>query len=269
MTKWLPATLIAVALSALLLAGCGGSQSAQTGTAPQPAVTDSSGTGAAPAADNGATQADVPTLTPVATPTVPSAPPTTLGVNAKVLFKANFGSGSLDGWTFLNLGIVDEPTASWIIQDGRLVQNGDSLGRPADFETVAKAGSDKWQNYTYTAQLLSTGGDLLGVTFRHSDAGFYRVVLAAKAPNSVAKLSLEKVVDGHATVIAEDASWPGYDTNKWYAISVSVVGTGIKVSVAGQQVFDVKDSSLSQGAIGLYAVANGGASFNNVAVTEN
>jgi hypothetical protein len=268
MTKWLPATLIAVFLSAALLAGCGASPSAQSGSTPQPAVTDNQPVGAAPTGDSGVTPADVPAQPESTMPPVPSVPPSTQAVGPNTLFQSNFTNGTLDGWTFLNPSDPYADQASWIIQDGKLVQNGDSTGAPADFETVAKVGSNQWQNYTLDAQLLSTGGDLVGVTFRHSGAGFYKLVMASSGSGGP-RLSLSKVINGQETVISQDASWPGYNVNQWYPVRVSVNGSAISVSIAGQSVFSVKDSSLTQGAVGLYAVANGGASFSDIVVTKN
>ncbi|MCL5256551.1 MAG: DUF1080 domain-containing protein [Chloroflexi bacterium] len=274
MTKWLITAPITLAITALLLAGCGAAPpSADSGSQPVAAVTQTADGYAAtptatPAPGDTTVQADVPTMTVVPTPAVPPVAKPMLPQGANVLFSADFDNGSMNGWTIVNPSDPYGEPALWAVREGHLIQNGDASGELSGVDTIAKAGNEGWTNYTLSAQLLGTSGDLMGLTFRQTSAGYYQLVMAGKPNTGQPGIWLEKVVGGKTTRLAESSSWAGYDANTWYPVSVTVQGSSIKVSVANQQLFDVNDTSLPSGAIGMYATANGGAWFDNVLVTK-
>jgi hypothetical protein len=77
---------------------------------------------------------------------------------------------------------------------------------------------------------------------------------------------LERKVGGVFTILAED--FVSYVIGQWYDVRVEVTGSNIGIYVNGVEIFNVTDSSLGSGMIGLYSWGNTGANFDDVQVTQ-
>jgi hypothetical protein len=192
-------------------------------------------------------------------PAAPALPAAT----GQVLFTDSFSGQILKGWH--NRA---DTVGQWkVLSSGVLQQDGsDSDGNMSDEDSVLVTDDAGFSNGTLEAQVFPTSGDPVGVVFRSTDAGYYRVWLAANLPNSKPKAYLQKVVNGQAQDIAVNTTWKGYEFAQWQNIQVVTSGNHITVSVGGTQLFDTTDSSFASGSVGVWTVASRGAKFDNVRV---
>lgn len=193
--------------------------------------------------------------------TVPDAPALP-AAQGPVAFQEDF-SGGLGKWE-----TVGTAAATWGARDGRLQQWGDATGEPVDEPSVLANKSIALADGKVEAQVFPTAGDAVGVVFRGSDAGYYRLDLYPNLPNNSAKAVLYKIAASGPEKIAETAatSWKGYEYNTWQLVTVDLAGGSIQVSVGGTQVLSANDSSLKGGWAGVWTLANTGAQFDNVRI---
>jgi 3-keto-disaccharide hydrolase len=194
-------------------------------------------------------------------PAVPVAPALPAAVG-KVAFSDTFDGAKLEGWRTL-----PEAEGRWAAHDGRLQQWGLADSEQADNPTVLIAGNTDAGDGVFEAQVFPTSGAPVGVVFRGSDAGYYRLTLLMGQQGFTENLArLERVEKGNATQLAVSNNWAGFKIGAWQRVEVNMSGSRIVVSVDGQQLFDVADSALSSGWIGVWTWADRGADFDNVRV---
>ena len=59
-------------------------------------------------------------------------------------------------------------------------------------------------------------GESVGVVFRGSDAGYYRLSLSPNLPNHSAKALLDRVApNGTATPLGTNSTWKGFEFAQW------------------------------------------------------
>ncbi len=192
---------------------------------------------------------------------IPDAP--TLPVAAApVVIQDDFSAG-LDKWE-----TVQTAAANWGVRDGRLQQWGDASGEPVDEPSVLAVKDVTLGDGKVEASIFPTGGSPVGIAFRGSDAGYYRLDLYPNLPNKQAKAVLTKVTSKGAERISETAvtAWPGYKFSTWQIVTVSLAGGSISATVDGVQVLSTTDSSFSSGWAGVWTYANTGAQFDNVRI---
>ncbi len=186
-------------------------------------------------------------------------------------FETPRGSGTQasPAWDFVDVKVVlPEDRASWIIRDGRLVQNGTAgpTGDPRPNETLALVGSPDWTDYTVSTWFYDQFNAAAGLVARRQGNSFYRFIIIANDYPVSSRMILERVVDGQATVLAtRDA--PGYDRWRWYRISLTVNGAQIRAALDGVPMLEASDSTLTSGQAGLFTYALGGVLFDDVRVT--
>lgn len=192
---------------------------------------------------------------------VPDAPalPST---SSPVAFQDDFAS-NLSNWQS-----IPSAPATWGVRDGRLQQWGNTQGEPVDEPAVLSIRNVAVGNGRVEAYIFPTGGDTVGIAFRGSDAGYYRVELYPDLPNDDAKAILTKVTPNGGADIASTpvSAWAGYKLNTWQRVTVDLAGSNITVSVDGKQVLSASDSSFSSGWAGVWTLANTGAQFDNVRI---
>jgi hypothetical protein len=176
-------------------------------------------------------------------------------------------SGIPSAWTIVDEGTLEGPS-KWILNNGQLVQQSNIYGGndagsdPVKPGTFVYAGSPSWNNYEFSASLMSQDDDAIGVMFRYQNRqNYYRFSMDRQ--RSYRRLT--KVVNGVTTILAQDAV--PYVLNQWYAVKVDVNGSSIQVSVNGVLLFNVTDNSIAWGKIALYCWGNVGSYFDNVTVT--
>ena len=247
----------------VLLMGAGGvaalGASQPTGVlVPPGAIVDSPNAGANPGVPN-----------PPPGQAAPAAPATT-----DVLFYDDFSKG-LDGWESLS-----SAAGRWVAADGVLQQRGDANGDVTTQEDnavllVKNSIATSIDNGVIEAAIYPLSGSPVGVVFRGSDAGYYRLSLYQGPPpvggnNSNQSLGvLEKVTaSGVQQIGAAPTTWGGYRLNEWIGVRVEAVGREIKVRVDNTQIMQVSDQNegLSKGWAGVWTRADRGAHFDNVRI---
>ena len=76
---------------------------------------------------------------------------------------------------------------------------------------------------------------------------------------------ITKTVNGVTTILAGRGA---VSVNQWYRLRITAVGNHLQVFVDDVQLFDVTDSSIASGKIGLYVWGEQGAYFDDVVVTR-
>jgi hypothetical protein len=216
-----------------------------------------------------------PNLPP--TPTRAAAPTTAdrAAPAGTLLFQQHFAAADpaavQQTWTALDLTPLqhDDEAARWGLYNGLLSQlwTGD-LQAPRPDPTLVVTGQPTWRDYTVRAAAYPEGNMELGLVARRQGASFYRLRLLNDATEVPAKLLLEKVVAGQATVLASQAG-PGYQLYRWYKLRLSVAGTQLTAQVDDRPALTAQDASLTQGQVGLYGLAIGQLGFDNVTVTAH
>jgi hypothetical protein len=198
-----------------------------------------------------------------AVPAAPALPP----ANAPVLLSADFSSPDIAGWQSPLLSQSDTQPL-WTVEQGALVQRGDSTLNTPNEEAYFLNGAATWNGVVLEADVLATSGEGVGLVWNATGDSFYRVQLFPNLPNAAPKAVLELVQHGAVTKLAEAsaAAYAGYDAGAWQALRVTSANGRQQVSVNGAPVFDVANTVLSSGQVGLYAWADSGARFDNVRV---
>lgn len=201
------------------------------------------------------------------TPTTPPKPTDAPQTAATTLFQDDFASdASLDSWTFLDLeNVLPAYRSVWVIEAGTLNQERTAAaGNPNFQETLAVIGPTSWTDYTVTAKVSDQENVTFGLVARRQGDSFYRYRILEQ--ESGAKQVLEKVVDGSVTPLVE-VEGAGYERRRWYTMSLQVQGNTIQAVLDGEVVAEATDAMLAQGQAGLFTLALGGVSFDDVTVT--
>ena len=242
--KIVPVVAILLLLAAVVAVGA--SQSRSVGVPPGEIVES----------PNARTTGDVPR------PQVPEAPAFPAS-DMQVVFSDDFAKTSLDSWQ-----TVETAEGTWVAHEGRLLQGGDSNGDPADDDALFVAKDVVFTDGMLDAAIYPTSGSPVGLAFRGSGAGYYRVVLTRKDSTETPKVALEKVTaDGIRNVASAPVStWAGFTNGEWQSVSVKAVGSQIAVSVNGKTVIETSDSTYTSGWAGIYSWADMGSQVDNVRI---
>ncbi|MEO6457740.1 MAG: family 16 glycoside hydrolase [Chloroflexia bacterium] len=197
-------------------------------------------------------------------PTVPDAPALP-AASMQSVFSDDFSKSSLDGWQ-----TVESAPGKWVAKDGRLVQGGDTDGDPADEDALFVVKDVVFTDGRLEAAIFPTSGSQVGLAFRGTDAGYYRVVLNRKNANETAKVVLQKVTtDGVKEVASAPVStWAGFSSGEWQSVSVNAQDTHIVVAINGTTVIVASDSAYASGWAGIYSWADMGSQVDNVRIQQ-
>ena len=184
----------------------------------------------------------------------------------QAVFSDDFSKSGIQGWQ-----TIDTAPGTWVAREGRLVQGGDSNGDPADDDALFVAKDVVFTDGMLEAALYPTSGSPVGVAFRGTDAGYYRVVLSRKNDNADAKAVLEKVTAEGVKEVASApvATWAGFSSGEWQAVSVTAQGSRITVSINGKTVIEATDSTYASGWAGIYSWADMGSQVDNVRIQQS
>lgn len=199
-----------------------------------------------------------------ARPAVPQAPGLPAATDS-VAFNADFSTDNLASWKPLGLA-----PGTWVSRDSRLQQRGDATGELGSDNSVLLIKDLQFSDGKLEAQVFPTSGEPVGLVFRGSDAGYYRVSLYPSNPNAFAKAYLERVTaDGvYEVASAPVSTWAGLTLSQWEQVTVSTQGDRIAVSVGGTEIIGATDSTYTSGWAGVWTVADMGAQFDNVRVQQ-
>jgi hypothetical protein len=197
-------------------------------------------------------------------------------------FDAATDGGLPAGWVFITQESATlEGPGVWSVERGALhqasnVQAPPTSGLPyaANYEgTMAIYDEESWYNIAFSADLTPRDDDGIGVIFRwqesavSEDGNFYRFMMVRDQISGGPRIRIDRHIDGVWTVLAEDLSDEySYDENETYRVTVEVALTQITVKLDGEILFDLLDSSLSNGRIGFFCYAEQGADFDNITV---
>jgi hypothetical protein len=88
--------------------------------------------------------------------------------------------------------------------------------------------------------------------------------------NQVSKATIEKVTANKVETLVDApfATYPGYDLETWTLLKTTVVGNQITVSINGKDIMSATDAAntFTQGWVGVWSYADGGASFDNIRI---
>ncbi len=200
---------------------------------------------------------------PAPVPVAPALPV----ASGPVLFQADFASADPAAWHAPLLRDSDLAPA-WTVRDGVLQQSGDEALNTRNDEAYYLTGAANWSDLVLDADVFATSGEGAGLVWNVQGDNFYRVQLFPALPNNAPKARLELVQGGQVTVLAEadPAAYAGYPFDGWQQVRVVSSAGHQQVWVNGQALFDVTNSELSSGQVGLYAWADSGTRFDNVRV---
>lgn len=183
-------------------------------------------------------------------------------------FVDTFNSGTLSGWTAYDEGTIGGPSSWSVDSSNRLQQARNIYGGSVAATQISRpgtelvAGSAGWKNYDFSVTVRPLDNDDVGVVFRFKDSkNYYRFSMSSQQSYQ----RLVKKVNGTYTVVAKNTR--GYTVNTAYVIRAVAVGSRLMVYVNGALVFDVRDSSLTTGRIGLYTWGSSMTKFDSVSAS--
>lgn len=187
----------------------------------------------------------------------------------------NGPAGTLGGWTVKDEGTNNTPSHWDIGQVGTppshyIAQTSDISGGTDDGKDPSKPGSlllcgdPNWTDFRFSAFLRATNNEgAMGVVFRHTaPSTYYRFSMDRQRRYR----RLVKVINGVIKILAEDDFI--YRQNQDYLITVEAIGTSIRVYQDGSIIFEVLDSDIIKGCIGLYCWSNPGVHFSDIRVDD-
>jgi hypothetical protein len=121
-----------------------------------------------------------------------------------------------------------------------------------------------WTNYRFSVYLSTTNDDdAIGIVFRYQDQdNYYRFSMARQHKYR----RLFRMVNGIPTVLDEDDFV--YEQNRDYLITVEAIGSSLRIYQDKELIFNVTDTLISKGSIGLYCWGNMGARFSDLRVDD-
>ncbi|GAB89860.1 hypothetical protein [Gordonia rhizosphera] len=196
-----------------------------------------------------------------------------------LLFHDDFSQG-LSAWQVVEEGTVNVPSAwstgstkisgasapSWYVQQTSNIWGGTLDGSdPVKPGTMLIHAGPGWTDYRFTVSMRSGSGDddAIGIVFRYQDTkNFYRFSMDRQRKYR----RLVRVVKGVHTILAEDTFV--YITDTDYPVTVEAIGSSIRIHQSRSLVFDVTDSALRNGGVGLYCWGNTDARFTDARVDD-
>jgi len=200
-------------------------------------------------------------------PTIPPAPEMA-SPPGEIVLQDGFAGKLSEMWAVLDAAQRPGEEARWYTQDGILAQGGTTRDRDSveSAYLVVNSGAD-WTDYTLQASIYVDGNDEVGLTFRVNDQGFYRFRMRSAEFDGPFQVGLDRYQDEVYTVLWH-APGGGFPSRTWFTLQVQVQGDTFTVAVDGQTLATVQDPAFSEGGVGFYAWAEGGAYFDNVVVTR-
>lgn len=169
---------------------------------------------------------------------------------------------NVGAWTIRDETEHDGPSR-WGLAGGSLAQRS-AIGAADPLRvdgTLAFAGDPIWTGYRFSATLFGDTGAPVGVLFRYLDEGnHYRLTLDGQANLR----TLTRVKDGVGTTLWQAPG--GYPTDRPLVLTVQAAGAELTGFLDGQQLFEVVDSTLAAGTVGVHCSRNPAARFDHVQV---
>ncbi|TRZ54176.1 MAG: DUF1080 domain-containing protein [Dehalococcoidia bacterium] len=129
---------------------------------------------------------------------------------------------------------------------------------------VAVTGSESWDDYVFEFDVKKVSGNYFNVVFRYVDQNNH--YLLEPSADEVHIALFKKVGGGGYTELTATRPLQNTTPSIWYHYKIVVQGDSIKIYVDDVLKFDVTDTSLSAGKIGVGAYAGSTVYFDNVYV---
>ncbi|HET9496003.1 MAG TPA: family 16 glycoside hydrolase [Chloroflexia bacterium] len=174
-----------------------------------------------------------------------------------------FDGSSLDDWQSLT-----DTNIEWVAEGGRLQQRLPMSDIPAYEPALFVTRDASLTDGVVEAMVYPTSGSPVGIVLRGGSEGHYRVVLHATAPNDKSKAWIERVTGSVSERIAEApfTTFAGYNLETWQHVKVTARGSEISVAVDGRTIVSATDNKYAAGWVGVWTLADQGASFDNVRI---
>jgi hypothetical protein len=181
----------------------------------------------------------------------------------EALLMEDFGGGTLAGWTVVDVG-THEPPSAWSVSGGWALQTRNIWGHPSGGTggtyLVYDAGME-WSSYRLRLRLRSSDNDGIGLVFRYQDSENHYVVYLH---SQQAKRQLLRRVGGQETLLASNPF--AYRVNDDYVVDIVARGDQFEVYLDSVLVLTAEDDALATGTIGFLSDANTGSRFDDVRV---
>jgi hypothetical protein len=192
-----------------------------------------------------------------------------IGSDDSALLRDRFADGDTTGWTIVDEGTVEGPSI-WSVNGGAFQQTSNINSEPFERAELSKqgtqavAGDPAWTDVIISARLLSVNDDgAIGIVFRRKDeTNYYRFSMDSRQSYR----RLVKNVGGNFTLLWEDDF--AYERGRAYEVDVVAIGGSLRGYVNGERIFEVADTDLASGRVGLYCFRNTDAQFSEVRVTS-
>jgi hypothetical protein len=188
-----------------------------------------------------------------------------------------------DDWEFVDDNEASNGPSTWTVYDtfndyygNALNQTSDigggGFGNSAYFGTVALAGDESWTDYSFEVEFNALDNDGVGFDFRRSDdqsgKSYYRLMFMNDSLNGgpFIKLLFYNYMQGQTVVLAQNID-ETYESGIWNKVKITAVGSSIRCDFNGSTVFDITDTRLTHGRIGLFCFCEFGIDFDNILVT--
>ena len=185
------------------------------------------------------------------------APAADCGGGGTTLFSDDFEDGVITDWS--KASGTDMAEAGGVFT---------TTGNNTSHYTVDVGSS--WTDYSFDVDAVANDNDIVGISFRVEDAdSFY--VLDQRFGDGNWNLRVRVNDNGTWSTLASVANTganPGQvnSTTTWYNFKVEVSGTNIKAYIDDVLKFDVDDSTVAGGTVGLWLEYSGGTDFDNALV---
>jgi prepilin-type N-terminal cleavage/methylation domain-containing protein len=170
------------------------------------------------------------------------------------VFSDNFEDGVITGWSK--------------VSGDDMVESGGVFGAPGNNTShyTVDSGSG-WTDYSFEVDAVANDDDFVGITFRVEDSDSFYVLDQRFGQDGNWNLRLRLNNNGSwSTLASADNSGQVNSQTTWYNFKVEVSGTNIKAYVDDVLKFDIDDSTLSGGTVGLWLEWSGGTDFDNAIV---
>jgi len=188
-----------------------------------------------------------------------------------------------DEWAFVDDNEASNGPSTWAIYDtfngyyGKALNQtsdigGGGFGNAAYFGTVALVGDESWTDYSFEVEFNALDNDGVGFDFRRSDdqggKSYYRLMFMNDSLNGgpFIKLLFYSYMQGQTVVLAQNID-ETYESGIWNKVKITAIGSSIRCDFNGSTIFDITDTRLTHGRIGLFCFCEFGVDFDNVVVT--
>ncbi len=183
-----------------------------------------------------------------------------------VLFRDHFDDGDIAGWTVVDEGTTDTPSA-WFVDDRTLVQSSNIYGgsttaaSPDKPGTFVAAGDPGLTDFVLSFRVKTHDDDVVGAMIRLGPDGSHYGFAMDRQRNYQ---RIFRRLGGTTTTLAEAAA--GYEMDRWYDVAFRCSGPSLAVFLDGIQILSATDTAMAAGRFALYSWGSQVVWFDDVVV---